>query len=183
MDTRKCRNCYVPFKPSRSDHWFCSGRCVAQFYRDHPNPEMIHADLPHDKPHVCEQCGQPYHVNDYAERGGKRTPKYCSGKCKQAAYRARNQTTQEQARRRYEQTWREETRQRSEQRQQYHQQTYHSKYKHALAVLSLSRNFTTDQLRKAYRDLAKKWHPDVNKSPLAEQMMKEINWAYDYLKK
>lgn len=183
MDTRKCRNCYEPFEPKRSDHFFCSGRCVAAFYRTHPNPEMIHEDLSHSIPHFCEQCGQIYHINEYAERTGQRKPKYCSAKCKQAAYRERNRSTQEQARRRYEQTWREEQQERSKQRQQTHQQTYQSKYERALAALCLSATFTAQELKTAYRQLAKKWHPDVNKSPMAESMMKEINWAYDYLRK
>lgn len=183
MDTRNCRRCDVPFTPKRSDHWFCSGACVAAFYRENPNPEQIHADLPHEMPHTCEQCGTPFFVNAYAERGGSRKPKYCSAKCKQAAYRARNQTTQEQAKRRYEQTWREEHTHQDRQRQQYRQQTYQSKYERALAALCLSATFTALELKRSYRELAKKWHPDVNKSPMAEEMMKEINWAYDYLKK
>ncbi len=34
---------------------------------------------------------------------------------------------------------------------------------------------------KAYRDLARKYHPDVNKDPNAEEMFKEVNEAYQVL--
>ena len=54
-------------------------------------------------------------------------------------------------------------------------------------VLGIPRNATNDEVKKAYRDLAKKYHPDayVN-SPLAsvaEEKMKEINEAYDTIQK
>ncbi|MEZ4236005.1 MAG: DnaJ C-terminal domain-containing protein [Myxococcota bacterium] len=48
-------------------------------------------------------------------------------------------------------------------------------------VLGVDRGADADTLRKAYRKLAKEWHPDVNKSPRAEQRFKEINQAYDIL--
>lgn len=49
-------------------------------------------------------------------------------------------------------------------------------------VLGVSRKATNDELKKAYRKLAKKLHPDVNKERGAEQKFKEINEAYDVLK-
>jgi len=36
-----------------------------------------------------------------------------------------------------------------------------------------------DQLKKEYRKLALKFHPDINKDPSADQNMKEINAEYD----
>ena len=41
-------------------------------------------------------------------------------------------------------------------------------------VLGLDRNATVDEIKKAYRKLARKYHPDVNKEPDAEQKFKEI---------
>lgn len=50
-------------------------------------------------------------------------------------------------------------------------------------VLNISPNATDDEVKKAYRDLAKKYHPDrYQNSPLADEAsekMKEINAAYD----
>jgi molecular chaperone DnaJ len=48
-------------------------------------------------------------------------------------------------------------------------------------VLGVSRNASADEIRKAYRRLARQYHPDVNKSPDAEARFKEINEAYEVL--
>lgn len=48
-------------------------------------------------------------------------------------------------------------------------------------VLGVSRNASVDEIKKAFRTLAKKYHPDVNKDPSAEDKFKEINEAYEVL--
>ena len=48
-------------------------------------------------------------------------------------------------------------------------------------VLGVSRNVDKDTLKKSFRKLAQKYHPDVNKSAEAETMFKEINEAYQVL--
>lgn len=48
-------------------------------------------------------------------------------------------------------------------------------------VLGVSRSASQDELKKAYRSLAKKYHPDVSKEPDAEVKFKEINEAYEVL--
>lgn len=48
-------------------------------------------------------------------------------------------------------------------------------------VLGVSKNASADELKKAYRTLARKHHPDVDKSAGAEQKFKEINEAYQVL--
>ncbi|MFD3155816.1 DnaJ domain-containing protein [Haloimpatiens sp. FM7330] len=54
-------------------------------------------------------------------------------------------------------------------------------------VLGINQNATVDEIKKAYRQLAKKYHPDqYGNNPLrdlAEERMREINEAYDYLMK
>lgn len=48
-------------------------------------------------------------------------------------------------------------------------------------VLGLSRNSSDEEIRKAYRKLARKYHPDVNKEPDAEEKFKEVKDAYEVL--
>ncbi|MDN5317842.1 MAG: molecular chaperone DnaJ, partial [Thermoanaerobacterium sp.] len=50
------------------------------------------------------------------------------------------------------------------------------------AILGLDRNASDDDIKKAYRTLAKKYHPDLNPgNKEAEQKFKEINEAYQIL--
>lgn len=51
----------------------------------------------------------------------------------------------------------------------------------AANILGISPNASDEEIGKAYKQLAKKFHPDVNKSPDAEKRMKEINTARDLL--
>ena len=48
-------------------------------------------------------------------------------------------------------------------------------------VLGVSRDATDEEIKKAFRRQARKLHPDVNKSPNAEEEFKELNEAYDVL--
>lgn len=48
-------------------------------------------------------------------------------------------------------------------------------------LLGVSRNATADEIRRAYRRLARQFHPDVNKSPDAATRFAEINEAYEVL--
>jgi molecular chaperone DnaJ len=48
-------------------------------------------------------------------------------------------------------------------------------------VLGVSRSATTEEIKKAYRKLARQYHPDVSDAPDAEARFKEINEAYEVL--
>ncbi|THF74990.1 molecular chaperone DnaJ [Cohnella fermenti] len=48
-------------------------------------------------------------------------------------------------------------------------------------VLGVSRNASADEIKKSYRGLARKYHPDVNKEADAEEKFKEVKEAYDTL--
>lgn len=52
----------------------------------------------------------------------------------------------------------------------------------AYAVFGISENCSQAQLKEKYKQLSKKWHPDVNKHPDAEITMKTINVAWELLK-
>ena len=49
-------------------------------------------------------------------------------------------------------------------------------------ILGIAKGATDDEIKKAYRKMAVKWHPDKNKSPEAEEKFKDIAMAYDVLK-
>ncbi|MFW5802480.1 MAG: DnaJ C-terminal domain-containing protein [Verrucomicrobiota bacterium] len=54
-------------------------------------------------------------------------------------------------------------------------------YKDYYKILGVDRNADADAIKKAYRKLARKYHPDVNKAPEAEAKFKEISEAYSVL--
>ena len=48
-------------------------------------------------------------------------------------------------------------------------------------ILGISKDASADDIKKSYRKLAKKYHPDINKEAGAEERFKEINEAYEVL--
>jgi curved DNA-binding protein len=56
------------------------------------------------------------------------------------------------------------------------------KYKDYYATLGVDRKASDDDIKKAYRRLARKYHPDVSKEPNAEERFKEVSEAYEVLK-
>jgi molecular chaperone DnaJ len=48
-------------------------------------------------------------------------------------------------------------------------------------ILGVARNASADEIKRAYRKLAREYHPDVNPDPEAQEKFKEINAAYEVL--
>ena len=55
-------------------------------------------------------------------------------------------------------------------------------YKDYYKILGVARDASQDEIKRAYRKLARKYHPDVSKEANAETRFKEINEANEVLK-
>ena len=55
------------------------------------------------------------------------------------------------------------------------------KYKDYYEILGVKRDSSQEDIKKAYRKLAREFHPDINKSPSAESRFKDITEAYEVL--
>lgn len=55
-------------------------------------------------------------------------------------------------------------------------------YKDYYKILGVARDAKEDDIKRAYRKLARKYHPDVSKEANAEEHFKEVQEAYEVLK-
>jgi curved DNA-binding protein len=55
-------------------------------------------------------------------------------------------------------------------------------FKDYYGILGLSKEASDDEIKRAYRKLARQYHPDINKQAGAEEKFKEVNEAYEVLK-
>jgi len=55
-------------------------------------------------------------------------------------------------------------------------------YKDYYAILGIKRDASEDEIKRSYRKLARKYHPDVSKEAQAEERFKEVQEAYEVLK-
>ena len=55
-------------------------------------------------------------------------------------------------------------------------------YKDYYEIMGIKRDASQDEIKRAYRKLARKYHPDVSKASDAEEKFKEVGEAYEVLK-
>src|SRR6201996_495551 len=55
-------------------------------------------------------------------------------------------------------------------------------YKDYYQILGITRGADPEEIKKAYRKLARKYHPDVSKEKNAEEKFKELSEAYEVLR-
>ena len=60
--------------------------------------------------------------------------------------------------------------------------SWNMEFKDYYSILGVEQGASDDDIRKAYRKLARKYHPDVSKESDAETRMRDVNEAYDVLR-
>ena len=184
MKRTSCLNCNVPFEPGRTDQMFCSDRCGSAYWKKHGTTHN-HKDLPHFNCKDCETCGNQFWYNDYAQRGGKREPKFCSSRCRTRAFRA-HKTSAEFAGK--------PPRQKAPPKAQTPPPFKTGNFRDAFrpptrwnateAFLWLGVPYDADRktCQAAMRALNKQFHPDQNAGVIWPHLV-HINAAFDYLKR
>jgi hypothetical protein len=197
---RPCVNCGRIFEATRRDHQFCDERCKAQYDRDRKGGyrRRFHADLKDEYTEHCQWCGTPFNFNAYANRGGQRQPRFCCDSCRQKAWRwGKKWDTGAGTKGRDKQSGgkgpqgskkgpRSDDRQKSDRQ---HQQGPNRAGRDQFwqsddpwVVLGIDRHATKAQARARYRELLKRYHPDVCHDPDATRITQAINAAWDRVK-
>lgn len=200
----RCKQCYESLKDKRHDAVFCSPRCAAQWARDNGQyRDRFHTEKEETNFKPCQECGTYFYYNEYAERGGKRAPQYCSNKCRQKAYRARKGANAG-----YTGNWDDARNDKTNGKRGSKKDTSQKKpppppqdkdtsrgnvppkdtsrewwkSKDYFSVIGVTYQSTKREAKAAYMKLVKLYHPDTNKNPEATEIMQYVNAAWDKIK-
>lgn len=184
MKRTSCLYCNVPFEPGRSDQMFCSDKCGSAYWKEHGTTHN-HKDLPHFNCKDCEQCGNQFWYNDYAQRGGKRIPKFCSSRCRVKFHRGHQGIPFDP----YNNSW---TKKKAEQpharpfktgdfRDSLHVPRFWTA-RDAWDWLGVHHGANRGECQAAMRRLNKAYHPDQNGGKEWPHL-KTVNAAWDYIKR
>lgn len=184
MKRTSCMNCGKTFDPSRSDQMFCGDICGSAWWKAHGTTHT-HKDLPHFNCKDCEQCGNQFWYNDYAQRGGKRVPKFCSTRCRVRNHRHSTSgipfdppyTTTKKAK--------EPPKARPFKTGDFRDSLHvprHWTADNAFEWIGIPPMSDKSSCQRAVRDLNKRYHPDLNKG-VEWPHLKIVNAAWDFLKR
>jgi hypothetical protein len=195
-----CENCGGLFYRNRGDHVFCSDACKAEYERRYGDGRnRYHKDNSEEYYGFCENCGATFTYNGYANRGGKRSKRFCSDPCRAQWHRDHRSEASQGAQGGNSGAGRTNERDNGSKSRGGHsgasgrgRSNWRERYGYSGArtsagfdpyeILGVARNATSAEIKKAYRALARRWHPDICHEPGAEEMMKNINRAYDAVK-
>lgn len=168
--------------PNRADHHFCCGACRADYERTSGKwRERYHADNNETYYHTCENCGRGFSQSGYTERGGQRRRRFCSDYCRGQYHRGakHSEKARQQQRKNPFEDFANWARQEQGRRQTPPPPPPSRAKFDPWSILGVKFGSSKAEIKKAYRDMARKFHPDINSTPGAEERMKDINRAYD----
>lgn len=184
MKQTVCLQCNVPFTQGRTDQMFCSDVCGSAYWKIHGTTHN-HKDLPHFNCKDCEQCGNQFWYNDYAQRGGQRIPKFCSSRCRVRSFRAGGNAAGPERHEKENRQRREEPHARpfktGDFRDSLHVPRRWSAHD-AFQWIGVPYDCDKKTAQGAFRDLNKRYHPDHNSGATWPHLV-HVNAAWDYLKR
>jgi len=184
MKRTSCMQCGKSFDPGRADQMFCSNVCGSAWWKAHGTTHT-HKDLPHFNSKECEQCGNQFWYNDYAQRGGKRVPKFCSSRCRVRYHRHQKDGIPFDRPYKSEPKRHEQPKARPFKTGDFRDSLHIPRRwtaKDAFEWLGVPYDARKQECQQAMRTLNMRYHPDRNAGAVWPHLV-HVNAAWDYLKR